>query len=49
MTDSEESEQLVNLGSTTLEEPDDSPDDGSSENGMTLQDDFLNTDSQNIQ
>ena len=41
-SDLEESERLVNLGSTTLGEPDD----GSSEDGMTLQDDSPNTGSQ---
>ena len=41
----EESEQLVNLGSTILMEP--FFDDGSSEDGMISQDNFLNASSQN--
>ena len=46
-SDSEESERLVNLGSTALCESDDYPDDGLFEDGMTSQDDSLNTSSQN--
>ena len=46
-SDSEESERLVNLGSIALREPDDSSDVGLSENGITSQDDFLNTGGQN--
>ena len=43
------SERLVNLGSNTLEEPDDFPDDWSSENRMTSQDDSPNTSGQNAE
>ena len=45
----QKTEWLVNLGSTALEEPDNSPDDGSREHGMTLQDKALNTGNQNAQ
>ena len=48
-SDLEESEQLVNLGSTALRELDDFSDDGSSEDRMTLQDDFSNINSQNTE
>ena len=46
---SEESEQLVNLRSTALGKPDDSPDEGSSEDQMTSQDNSPNTSSQNTE
>ena len=47
MTVIRKSDRLVNLGSAKLGEPDDSPDDESSEDGMTSQDDFLNTGGRN--
>ena len=48
-SDSEESEQLVNLRSDALGEPDKSPDDGLSEDGMTSRDDSPNTSGQNAE
>ena len=48
-SDLEKRDQLVNLGSTALGERDDSPDDGSSEDRMTLQDHSPNTSGQNAE
>ena len=48
-SDSEDSEQLVNLGLTALREPDDSPHDGLSEDRMTSWDNSPNTTGRNAE